>query len=386
MRAQKSLREVSRIANLSQALIDDGALVTLCKLAHSANPRVQTGALWATKHLVSQTPSAIKQSCLEELGIAWLLGVIEGNNVFTTSQSANAGVPPHLSINAASNAMGERVSIFHTPDDDEQMSDEPSQPSMSLDPATSLAKDASGSADGQISGVESRFSQPIDPQHRQYLDNIKAAEESEKARRPMQDLNQIQAHALDVLRNVLCGPGEPAMIDYVLNTIGRGKLYSILASKMQPSTVGSQNVNDLPLRTLDAALKTLCHIAAGPPKDRADVVAQEPLLQLLHPLFHHHDPDIRSTCCWILTNLMWLDDNSDVQHAKQRASTLKRMGFERPLAELSRRLSDGGQEQSHDVRERAGAARDCMIQVTEGRSSRMSEPTGLGHGVGLRAS
>ena len=297
----------------------------------------------------------------------------------------NSRVAPALSINSGSNALGERVSILNTPDDDEHMAVDSAQTSPVLKANDSAKGAAQGIATAENEYTASSLVKRIEAQHQSYLHSIKDYEDSERAQQPARDLNHIQAHALDILRNILIGPGEQNMVDYTLDLIGHAKLYDLLGSKMQPPTSDPQKVDAIPTKTLDAALKTLCHIAAGPPRHRAELISQTNLLQLLKPLFRHHDSDIRSSCCWVLTNLMWVDDSSDVQSAKERASMLKRMGFDIPLDELSKRPADGGQEQSLDVRERASAARDCMIQATEGRSSRMTEPTGLGHGVGLRA-
>ncbi|KAL9054706.1 MAG: hypothetical protein Q9162_003986 [Coniocarpon cinnabarinum] len=369
---------------MRQAILDDGALPLLCKLARSNDTQVKAGSLRALKNLVGQAPSEVKQACCEELGMNWLVSVIEGSNGLVSSSQSTSAASTHASINPASNFVGEQVSIIPSPDHDEDMEQDSPQHKQAF--SSDIATGEGSAGPFETGGAEPAFSKFLDPNRQARLDSIKAAEDHDKLRRPQSECVQIEAHALDILRNVVCGPGEQAMIDYVVGNIGHFKLYDLLAAKLQPPERGAQSVDHIPVKTLDAALKTLCHIAAGPPRYRADLIGQHLLLQLLRPLFHHPEPDIRSTCCWILTNLMWVDDSSDVHNAKDRASRLKEMGFGIPLDELSRKLSDGGKEQSQDVRERASAARDCMIQATEGHGARMSDPTGLGHGVGLRAS
>ena len=344
------------MSNLIQGIVGSGAIPILASHARMSDSRIRAGALWALKHLVSQANPNVKRDCIEELDINWLMHVIEGNGIPASSNSSTSKVSPHLSINAASNAMGERVSIFHTPDDDEHMHDESAHASPTF-------KAEDGTVLGDVEKSKGRdadpLGKPIDPQHQAYLSSVKSSEEAEKAQQPSREANQIQGHALDIVRNVLCGPGEHAMIDYVLNSIGHARFYGMLASKMQAPT--SRNINEIPHKTLDAALKTLCHVAAGAPHYRSQLINQPNLLQLLLPLFYHQDPEIRCTCCWILINLMWVDDSTDVTSAKDRSNTLKRMGFDAPLEALSRRLGDGGHEQSQDVRERAAAARDSMV-------------------------
>lgn len=377
----------------SQDIIKQGVVKTLCEHAHSDDIRVRSISLWAMKHLVSQAPSEIKQSCVEQLDISWLMHVIDGNAstkpgvISTGGQTPPSKLGPGLSIGAASNALGERVSILHMPDDDEKMRDESTgtSPTFQQDPDITNTSLADNEANPSGNSTFSPFSKPLDPRHQKYLQTIKSTEEAEKFEEPLKQKQQLEAHALDILRNVLCPPGQHEMIDYVLGKIGGPRLYQTLATKLQPQqaessmSTTSKPVDALPNKTLDSALKTLCHIAAGPPRHRNALVKnQQSLLQLLLPLFKHSNSEIRQTCCWICTNLMWVDDGSDVHSAKERASTLRRLGFESPLDELSRRPADGGREASQDVRERAAAARDCMVQATEGRLTRGNTEQGLG--------
>ena len=354
-------------------------------------------SLWALKHLVSSALAEIKRSVIEELGVEWLIQVIEGNNNLsqTTTNSPRHKGATSLSINAGSNALGERVSILHTPDDDDKMQEDSIE-------ASPIFKDDNGiplnlppeEKSGLSENALKPFAKADSQRYIEFLSYVKSREEFERANEPMRRSQQLEAHALDIIRNIVCGPAQHELIDYVFSNAGSPRLYDLLAAKLQVqgSDVSSYPttgpVDSLPLRTLDSALKTLCHIAAGAPRHRAQFITQTHILQLLLPLFQHPDAEIRATCCWICTNLMWVDDSSDILAAKERALMLKRFGFEGPIEELSKKPADGGKEQSQNVRERAASAKDCMIQATEGRLPRQhgsNATEGLGH-VGAESS
>lgn len=306
-------------------------------------------------------------------------------------QSPLSKVSPNLSISAASNALGERVSILHTPDDDEHMQDESAAPSPAFRGETEQPMDSLASKPSSFDGSSNPQGKPMDLRHQSYLQNIKIAEDAERAQWPLRRSQEVQAHALDILGNILYGPGQHDMIDYLFGKMTSLRLYSSLAAKLQPqqteSSISSSSkaVDSIPYRTLDSALKTVSNLAAGPPRQRKALLEQSHLLQLILPLFQHSAYEIRVTCCWICTNLMWMDDSSDMQGAKERALTLRQMGFEAPLEELSRRVADGGRETSRDVIERATSARDCMMNAIEGRPARGNGEQGLGHMSGIEA-
>jgi hypothetical protein len=51
-------------------------------------------------------------------------------------------------------------------------------------------------------------------------------------------------------------------------------------------------------------------------------------LDLLLPLFSHPDSRIRVACCWMMHNVMWMEDQTDASNARQRAMELRSRGFE----------------------------------------------------------
>ena len=353
----------------------------LCMHAKCSDPRIRAVALWAIKHVISQAPINVKKECLETLGAQWLMQVIDGAESVSFIQSCVSGSTSNTSIGAASNAFGERVSILHTFEEDEKMQVESTVPFTSLQLDTEKPQDAlSERVRAYNQQVESK-----DPQHLNYLGSIKASEEAERAREPMRRALQMQIVALDVLRNTFCAPGQHEMLDWFYDQVSSSKLYSSLTAKLQPQQLESDasltrsRLDTAALKIVDTALKTVCHIAAGAPRHRREMIEQTALLRHVLSLFRHSNSEIRSTCCWVCTNLVWVEDGDDQQSAKERALVLKRMGVEKPLEELSRRAADGGRESSQDVRERAAAARDALMHALEGRPSRGNGEPGLGH-------
>ena len=73
---------------------------------------------------------------------------------------------------------------------------------------------------------------------------------------------------------------------------------------------------------------------------------QAKLLDLILPLFWHPDPRIRVACCWMVHNILWMEDGSDSASARQRAGELRARGFEDAVRCC---LAD----ESLDVKERA---------------------------------
>ena len=344
-------------------------------------------ALWAMKHLVSRAPGDVKQQCLERLGLDWLMKIIEG--VPPAASPGNTGpstarATPNLSISAVSNAMGERVSILRTPDDDEKMQDESAEPSPTFDDENEQQGVALSAGKPRASSYGILFKQPMEPAHERFLEGIKEEEWAERNFQPLaQDLD-FQAHAMDIIRNAICGENQFEMIDLVLNTVGSTRLYQSLTAKLQANRERPVTKR-LPTKILESTLKTICHIAAGTPKHRAALINQRDLMRALIPIFKDWDDGVRSTCCWICMNLMWVDDTSDQERAKQRAMTLKDMGIDAILNDLCKAPREGGTETCQDVRERAGQARECMISATEARGSLSGrhDPQGLGYVGGL---
>ncbi len=62
----------------------------LCEQCRSANFDLRFGSLWALKHLCLGLPHAMKKQCLEELGVGWLVQVLNGEPSKPTMGTSNA--------------------------------------------------------------------------------------------------------------------------------------------------------------------------------------------------------------------------------------------------------------------------------------------------------
>ena len=207
------------------------------------------------------------------------------------------------------------------------------------------------------------------------LQAIKAVEDFEAASASTNLDLQIQVQVMDFLRNFIEGPGAADMIECLLNAVGSQQLFDLIASKLRttaPSSTASNNTDPLnPPHTntgpftsalISSTLFTAVHVAAGAPKHRLQLLQQTALLNGVLPLFSHPDPRIRVTCCWLVSNLTWIDDANDAAGARQRAVELGAMGFEEKLKEAKR-------DKALDVRERAATAYENLLNLMEGRES-----------------
>jgi hypothetical protein len=86
---------------------------------------------------------------------------------------------------------------------------------------------------------------------------------------------------------------------------------------------------------------------------------QAKLLDLLLPLFSHPDPRIRVACCWMVHNIMWMEDQTDASNARQRAMELRSRGFEDAVRSCV-------EDETLDVKERA---KGCLEMWGSGSSS-----------------
>lgn len=345
------------------------------------------GSLWALKHFVQQCPNEFKIKCFEELGTGWLPQVITGSSSLTNSVGGRNLPNTHPSIGAAANAAGERVDILNATED-ETMTDDPptaSQPALEASKATSLQSPNSSTENPSTSMIDQPY--PSDAR----VQAIKAAEDLEAAHMATNSDLLIQVQGMDILRNLIEGPGAIDMIEFLFNTLGAQRVFDLIASKLRASSAscpptslpGNSNTDPLsptlgncgplPTALINSALFTAVHIAAGAPRHRVLLIQQTPLLQAIPPLFSHPDPGIRVTCCWLVNNLIWVDDAGDAVSARQRAVQLQTLGF-------VSRLREAKADDALDVRERAVTAWDNMARLTEGGQSALSGPTSSGGG------
>ena len=82
--------------------MDSGALLILCKNAHSPHTELRISSLWALKHLVIQAKNPVKMQVFGELGTPYLLQLLNGESA--------ASQRNHL---ATANSRGEQVDLLN---------------------------------------------------------------------------------------------------------------------------------------------------------------------------------------------------------------------------------------------------------------------------------
>ncbi len=196
--------------------------------------------------------------------------------------------------------------------------------------------------------------------------------ETNPVRKARKDDIAVQEQGLDFIRNLIGGAGQGGtaetteIIDFLFSALGQDRVFEILASKLKPKLInpysrGSPNSERkiLPPQAeiIIAVGYILVHMAASVPRHRQLVIAQTDLLKLLVPQFNHPNIEVRLALCWLVTNLTWLDDDSEAQACAQRANELKKLGFLSKIEMLE-------QDPELNVRERAKSA---MWQINNHR-------------------
>lgn len=305
-------------------------------------------------------PTTLKIACLEELGPGWLKQII-CNDIEDINVSYNWRTDKDVSM-GTSNAAGEQVDLLNA------IEDESRQPAH----LTEEEMDDDVSMTGIVGGSNRSDSshKPAPPISRREFPRIKAFESSRSAHWkddepsfPNQARNDdlaVQKEGLDFIRNLICGPGAPEMIDLIFRELGQDKIFDMLAAKLRPrvintfrrdsrSTETGIKLVQPPPEIMISVCYIIVHIAAGHPKHRQLLIAQSELLKLLVPLFLHTKREIRVCCAWLVINLTWVDDQSDHHSCRARARELLKLGMWDKLEML---VSD----QELDVRERTKTA------------------------------
>ncbi|KAF1990621.1 ARM repeat-containing protein [Aulographum hederae CBS 113979] len=376
-------------------LMRSGVMNVLCEHAHSAEPRMQIISLWALKHLMDNASNDVKISCLEELGTGWLIQKIGGD-----LRDTGARVTTPIGMGTP-NAAGEQVDLLNA-----------EEPTMELDGDSIMSdyEDPEAMADSLDSLSLPRYSRRTPPpRHHNRLKAIKNAEQSASARSYKNDI-RIQEQALDFIRNTITntGPGieSAQIIDHILHTLNRDRLFEILISKLKPRSSGptlstpitphgkrptlttpassaysNQNTSSnnppphhqssaisaqfareatytytYPPEILKSSLMVLLSIANGTPHHRTLLLDAPNLVTSILPLFAHPAREIRVTCCWLVLNLTWIENGGDAIPARERAMFLRRAGVEERVRCLML-------DQDRDVMERAKAAGESFVKL-----------------------
>ncbi|KAF2796418.1 ARM repeat-containing protein [Melanomma pulvis-pyrius CBS 109.77] len=369
---------VLEVSPMRTEIIDAGALRTLCEHCRSAHFDLRYGSLWALKHLCLGLPYAMKIHCLDELGVGWLVQTLNGDPAKTyVSTPFGMGTP---------NAVGEQVDILNAVDD----------PHMDVDEESSSEEDEDTMTDS-IPSVRrhqrpgSRYTSAANIRDR--LQQIKDDEQDLRLNNERDDI-RIQEQALDFIRNFITedkASGE--MIDHLLKSFGHTRFFELLDAKIRPKGATTQPGapsywNNTPQRTsfsspnlgqpnwaaypstelIIGTLYILVHLANGRPQHRSLLISQTQLMQHVLPLLSHPRRDVRLPCAWFINNLVWVEDNTDENATRERAQSLRQLGFE----EGARLL---GRDMDLDIRERAKTAIEQMAKL-------LGDTRGLGYGSG----
>ena len=354
---------------MRQDLVDAGAIKTFCDHARRSNPALRLASLWALKHLVLNSPRAIKVEALDELGTGWLVQAISGERRADEIPSAFMGM-------STANAAGEQVSLLNAPnspvmdldvpeqhgqremgamlgtgaitpyeddDDDEDEHDDEEQAYEHEREATrihaeeddegELYYDASGTP-YQSSGLRSTL-QP----NKQRIASSKSSRERE--RRSNND-EEVQEQALDFVRNLINGEDAASMIDHLNAAIGVQRIFELLEAKLiggHPRALSQSRqyppAGWVPKSVVHSTVHIMNQISAASSRHKQLLIAQKPLLRAWLPHFGHPDSGIRAMSVWTVINLTWVEDQGDREDARRRAHELRTMGIVDKVRTLS---------------------------------------------------
>jgi hypothetical protein len=337
--------------------------------------------------------TATKIQCLEELGVGWLVQTLNGE-----PGKGSAATPLGM---GTPNAAGEQVDILNAVDD----------PHMDVDEEASSPEDEDTMTDSIASMRRhqhhgSRYTSATNIRDR--LQQIKNDEQDQRLNSERDDI-RMQEQALDFLRNFTAeekASGE--MIDHLLKSFGHSRFFELLDAKLrakgtsaipgpsQPRATGLRSVGGgadtsgywsnlsltreagnwasyPPTELIASTLWILVHLANGRPQHRSLLISQSQLMQHVLPLLSHPRRDVRLPCAWFINNLTWVEDHGDEPASRERAQSLRQLGFE----EGARLL---GRDTDLDIRERAKTAVEQMGKLLGdgGRSTGFQSPAGFG--------
>ncbi|KAH8716958.1 hypothetical protein GQ44DRAFT_688435 [Phaeosphaeriaceae sp. PMI808] len=382
---------VLELSPMRPEIIDLGVLRTLCEQCRSANFDLRFSSLWALKHLCLGLPQAMKIQCLEELGVGWLVQVLNGQ--------------PSKPAMGTPNAAGEQVDILNAVE----------EPRMDVDDDLSDEEDEETMTD-EMPSIMSRLQRPgarytSATNIRDRLQQIKNDEQDFRLNTDRDDI-RMQEQALDFMRNFVSeekATGE--MIDHLLKSFTANRLFELIDAKIRPKNPSSQtqanpaaptywpNTSQRPSYTpsgtpvpqhhpgailpapelILAATFLLVHLANGRPTHRSLVIHQTALMHHILPLLSHQNRDIRLMCAWFLQNLLWEDDSSDKAAARERCVSLRMLGFEEGAKLLCR-------DADLDVSQRGKTVNDRFMELLSGegggRGYHASSGQFGGHGGG----
>ncbi|KAM5441090.1 hypothetical protein MferCBS31731_003878 [Microsporum ferrugineum] len=348
---------------MKEALLEANMVPILCENSHSPNANLRIESLWSLKHISYNVPNKMKKDILEDLGIEWIKQVLSHDpndplNNRRRQDDSMSGLPSALIEMGTSNSFGEQVDILNPM----LMTSGQESESAMLDFDTRMT-------DSSLSSKSPMDALSAESVRKRRLALNGDLDQTKKLR---QDDTFAQEELFDLLRNIMCGPGAPDMIDYLLQKFGQSDFLDILANKLRPRPLPatspsspmsafkdrSQNSQQQktilhPTEIIRAVTYVLIHIAAGFSRHRHLLVFHQDLLKLTMALLTHSNWQIRANCVWIVINLTLDDDKTDRPSRVERAMRLKSLGVMERLRSLEI-------DSESDVRERTKTALDWM--------------------------
>ncbi|KAK4698024.1 armadillo repeat-containing protein 8, partial [Lecanoromycetidae sp. Uapishka_2] len=223
---------------MREAIIEAGILKVLCEHAHSMNTNLRLNSVWALKHLVFDSSSDLKRTVLDELGPGWLKQIVNNDveGLYPTSnkmgdrEEGNA-TPIRMST---PNAAGEQVDLLNAVEEDSRES--------------SQAVEEDGEEDlrmidsiGALSREKQLASSFLQGNGRCPTSDNTGRIERHSSSQTLTDESAIQKQGLDLIRNLMSGPGAADMIDLVFRELGQDKLFEMLAAKLRPRVYNAFN-------------------------------------------------------------------------------------------------------------------------------------------------
>ena len=308
-------------------------------------------------------------NCLEELGPGWLKQIVSNdievpNPLGSTKSEREEECTTPIRMSTP-NAAGEQVDLLNAVEEDSRGSsqgvdDDGEEDLKMVDSIGALSRAEFDEKKNALSHHQSNKRGAL-------IDTTVLTSRDADLRPPNQAMSDelaIQKQGLDLLRNLLCGPGAPDMIDFVFRELGQEKLFEMLAAKLRPRVFNAFNRERRSsengvrhVQPQNEIVLSICyiivHIAAGNTRQRQLLIAQTELLRLIIPLFNHTDRELRSCCAWLCINMTWVDNASDETNCKVRARELAKLGVYEKLKQLET-------DPDTDVRERSKTASHQM--------------------------
>lgn len=268
----------------------------LCEQAHSANARLRYESLFALKAMVHGSKNELKRKVVEELGPNWIKHLIATDPHDVPAGEVIGLVPKEY-------RKGSMVRLSEQ---------------MELD----------------------------DEEHDQYQAHTLA-----------EDLN-IQAELLAFLRNLTTGERPDEIIEFLLEHIGQDDFLQVLLERLKTASASQQHAL-YPTSIIFNTIYVLVHLCAADKRFRRIVSSNVPLMKNISTLLGHAEPEVRCAACWLVTNLIYVNNTDAFDMVVQRARELGRLGVVNQIRRMEK------SDPVMDVKERAATASECFSKLLD---------------------